>query len=80
MNNHLNARVIVLDQETLRPMSWDDDQFVFVSPIHVHSKRQTGFKLKTYKKFEALELIKANNEFRAKYNMSLNGFMLMLVL
>ena len=79
MKTHLQTPVIVVDAESYRPMAWSDGQFCFVDPMKTTSVRLTGFAVKTYKRMDALHLIKAHHAYRKKHGFSPDRFMLMFV-
>jgi len=73
------TKVIVLDAESLRPMSFDGDQFCFVESMKLSSTRKTGFKLNIYSRKDAILLIEISNQFRERNNFELNTYRLLLV-
>ena len=77
---NLDTKVIVVDASSGMPMSWDAPSkgFVFVPTLDLKSQRGKGFAVKTYKRCDAILLIKADNENREAVGMELWNFRLML--
>lgn len=78
MKNRKFIKVIVVDAKSGQPMSWGGDQFLFVPMIKLTSERQSGFKVKTYQRQDALQLIKSDHQFRRANNLTETEFMLCL--
>lgn len=77
--DRLSTRVIVVCAESLRPMSFHGGQFSYVDPIKTTSVKTKGFKLRTYSRCAALQLIKLNKAYRTDNNLTPFELMLMLV-
>lgn len=75
---NLDTIVIVVDAATLRPMFWGGEQFLFVPALKLTSTRKNGYALKTYKRCDALLLIKADYQFRLDSGLAVHPLMLML--
>jgi hypothetical protein len=72
--------VIIVDSENLQPMTWDGDQLVYVTPISLRSIAKNGNAVKTYKRCDAIELIKASKKYAKENNFSQIDYLLMLVI
>lgn len=73
-----NTRVIVLDNESLRPMAWSGEQFCFVRAISLTSSRKSGEHITSYTRHKAIKLIKMDQEWRNKRGYTVTNFCLML--
>jgi len=71
-------KVIVVDEETGMPMVWEDGQFVFAIPISTTSVKCNGPAVVLFTRYDALFLIRSNNQTRKKAGLSQNGFKLVL--
>lgn len=77
---NLDTKVIIVCADTLRPMSWvhAQKQICYIDPLKLTSQRSKGFAVKTYKRCDALLLIKADHDNSHVEGREKHRYMLML--
>lgn len=77
---NLDTKVIIVCADTLRPMSWiqSQKQICYVDPLKLTSQKAKGFAVRTYKRCDALLLIKADHENSVSEGREKKKYMLML--
>lgn len=80
MKKNLDTPVIVVDLESLRPMAWDGNKFVFVNRVSLDSTKtlKRPLRVKAYKRCDAKILVKSDYSFRKKNNLGDHTLVFML--